>query len=93
MDTVTFDVRCQQERRRIGEVSLRDGMEPDAIEIVRQYRPDTPAFSLVDARGNPTLKDGQQALCPRCKGPLLIAEPGKPEKGVYIVPTRMRIQA
>ena len=86
MDKQMFEVRCSQERRSIGKVNLPKGGDITADQFTLHYKADAPEYAMRDDDGKRRVRDGEQALCPRCKGPLLLCEPGKPDKGVYLVP-------
>lgn len=92
MTSITIEVRCEQEGASIGAATLeRNGQPVSAAMLSRAFKPITPGYALKDAAGYPIIKDGEQAVCPRCSGPLMVSEPGTDP--IYLLPGSFRIEA
>lgn len=86
MSIEKFEVWCNAERRVIGDLELPKGETATVEAILQGYTPITAEYMFKTQPGEPDhLHDGTQVLCPQCKNPLLIKEPGG-DRGVYLMP-------
>lgn len=87
-----FTIFCSSEHRDIGILDIPSNTDLSADVILAKFKPEMNKYYFVDHNGKPTLRDGQQALCPVCGTPLLLRDPDSNEmKGVYLVPGLLKV--
>ncbi len=101
-ERVVFSVWCSNESKAIGELIVAKGKRVNVADIKAGFVPAERIYSFIGIDGHmiqgpgpdkkSILRDGTQALCPRCASPLTLREPGKTSRELddddelYLVP-------